>query len=151
MMLQSNLRHFHCCDLFNKTFLLHWSKECLYFLEHVEASFPSSTRNGIPPPSLSTPAFHAPCFVSWRQAEVVLEKEEWVWLDTLCNFLLCKFFFKKYNCADNLKKKTRLFLWWWFGCKMLLAPRSSFPLFLDSHKLFQFNCLYSQILDWIYT
>lgn len=87
MMLQSNCRYFHCCDLFNKTFLLHWSKECIYFLEHVEASFPSSTQSGILPPScVPPPASHAPCFMSWRQAEVVLEKEEWVWLDILCHY-----------------------------------------------------------------
>lgn len=151
-MLQSNCRYFHCCDLFNKTFLLHWSKECIYFLEHVEASFSSSTRNGIPRPSCPPPASHAPCFMPWRQAAVVLEKEEWVWLDILCNFLLCKKYLKKNNSADNYKKKrTRLFFWWWFGCKVLLAPRCSFPLFLDSHNSFQFNCLYSQILDWIFT
>lgn len=58
-MLQSNCRYFHCCDLFNKTFLLHWSKECVYFLEHVEASFPSSTQSGILPPSCPPPSF--PC------------------------------------------------------------------------------------------
>jgi len=72
LMLQLNCRYFHWCDLFKKTFLLHWSKECVYFLEHAEASFPSSTWNGIPPPSSSPLASHAPCFTSWRQ-ELVLE------------------------------------------------------------------------------
>lgn len=89
MMLQSNCRYVYCCNLFNKTFLLHWSKECVYFLEHVEASFPSSTWNGIPPPSCSPPASHAPWSMPWRQAEIVPEKEG-IWLGNLWNFSWCK-------------------------------------------------------------
>lgn len=77
VMLQSNRRYFYRRDLPNKTLLLHWSKECIYFLEHVEASFPSSTRNCIPPPSCP-PLPRFPCsllYVMKTQAG----KQKWFW------------------------------------------------------------------------